>query len=435
MPNKTDSHRPIFPLAFIELFLSLGLILSACEVVPVPQPTQGPTLATKLSATDAGASTQAPPATGQATPNPAATIASSFPDPAGYEWTTLATGLDQPVDIQDAGDGSGRLFIVEQPGRIVILKDGQALPTPFLDIESQVKSDGSEQGLLGLGFHPKYDENGLFYVNYIDLNGNTVIARFHVSASDPNQADPGSEEDLLHVQQPFPNHNGGSTVFGPDGLLYLGLGDGGSGGDPHQNGQNLQTLLGKILRIDVDQGSPYGIPADNPFAKGGGLPEIWAYGLRNPWRFSFDKANGNMYIADVGQDSWEEVDFVAAGTPGGLNFGWSYFEGMHPFQGQPPAGTQFVQPVAEYSHSQGCSITGGYVYRGLSMPALQGIYFYGDYCSGNIWGLLRAGDNTWQSQLLFSTSAKISSFGQDEAGEIYLADLGSNSILRLSPKK
>ncbi len=444
MRNSSAPRVPIFRAVFANLLLALGLILSACEMVPPPQPTQAPTPSVHLRPGVTGiamaAPTSAPAATAGTTPSRAsspspAVNATAFPDPAGYQWATVASGLDKPLGIENAGDGSGRLFVVEKPGRIVILQNGQALPTPFLDIADRVKSSGSEQGLLGLAFHPNYSQTGLFYVNYIDLNGNTVVASFHVSANDPNQADPASEQDLLHVDQPYPNHNGGSTAFGPDGYLYVGLGDGGSEGDPQRNGQNLQTMLGKILRIDVNNSHPYAIPKDNPFAQGGGLPEIWAYGLRNPWRISFDKATGDMFIADVGQDSWEEVDFVAAGTPGGLNFGWSYFEGMHPFHDQPPANASFVQPVAEYSHAEGCSISGGYVYRGRSMPAWTGIYFYGDYCSGNVWGLLHTSGTTWQSQKLFSTDAKISSFGVDEAGELYLADLDGGRILRLGPKQ
>ena len=282
--------------------------LSGCEVVAQPQPTQAPTVpaaipSTTISAVEAtvtSAATDAPTATVQPTDRQNSGNAAAFPDPAGFDWVPVVNGLESPIDIQNAGDGSGRLFIVEKPGRIVILKDGQVLPTPFLDISGKVKSSGSEQGLLGLAFHPQYSQVGTFFVNYIDQNGNTVIARFNVSANDPNQADPGSETDLIHVDQPYPNHNGGSMVFGPDGFLYMGLGDGGSGGDPLRNGQNTNTMLGKILRIDVNHGDPYGIPADNPFAQGGGLAEIWAFGLRNPWRFSFARNSGELIAADVG---------------------------------------------------------------------------------------------------------------------------------------
>jgi glucose/arabinose dehydrogenase len=221
--------------------------------------------------------------------------------------------------------------------------------------------------------------------------------------------------------------------FTPDGDLYIGLGDGGSEGDPLLTGQNVNTLLGKILRVDVDSGDPYAIPKDNPFANGGGSPEIWAYGLRNPWRFSFDKATGDLYIADVGQDNYEEIDYVAAGSSGGENFGWSYREGFHPYKGKPPGGLKLVDPVWEYDHSQGCAVIGGAVYRGLNLPAWEGVYFYGDYCSGKVWGLKRSPNGAWQSQLLFETGASITSFGLDETGEIYLVDR-KGTIFLLSGK-
>jgi glucose/arabinose dehydrogenase len=365
---------------------------------------------------------------------PSPTVLPAFPDPAGYAWNPVLTGLELPVDIQNAGDGSGRLFIVEKHGRIRILKGGQVLPTPFLDISAEVGSRSTEQGLLGLAFHPHYSQSGLFYVNYTDENGNTVIARFHVSADNPDLADPASQVDILRIDQPYNNHNGGGLAFGPDGYLYIGLGDGGSEGDPLLNGQNLRTLLGKLLRIDVDHATPYAIPAGNPFAKSGGLAEIWAYGLRNPWRFSFDRLTGDLYIADVGQDAWEEIDFVPSGVPGGMNFGWSYYEGMHPYKGQPPANASFTAPVTEYSHSDGCAVTGGYVYRGAALPEWQGVYFYGDYCSGNIWGVRLSGGNAPQAKILFTTSAKITTFGVDEAWEIYLADYGLGQLLRLERK-
>jgi glucose/arabinose dehydrogenase len=337
----------------------------------------------------------------------------------------VAAGFLRPVDIQHAGDGSGRLFVVEQAGRILILKNGRTLPTPFLNIIDEVGSSGNEQGLLGLAFHPRYAENGLFFVNYTDHSGNTVIARFHVSA-DPDVADPASETPLLHVNQPFPNHNGGVLTFGPDGYLYAGLGDGGSGGDPLGNGQKTDTLLGKILRLDVDSGEPYAIPNGNPFGN-----EIWAYGLRNPWRISFDRKTGDLWIGDVGQGTWEEIDILPAGSPGGANFGWNLMEGTHPFEGSAQPG--LLLPVAEYSHAEGgCSVTGGYVYRGAELPEWQGIYLFGDYCSGLVWGVVRSGEG-WQTQVLFQTGLSISSFGVDEAGELYVADL-QGSILRLARK-
>jgi len=361
--------------------------------------------------------------------------ATSLPEPSGYTWQTIASGLNAPVGITSAQDGSGRLFILEQAGVIRILQNDTLTAAPFLDIRDRVGSNGSERGLLGLAFHPVYIESGYFYVNYTDLNGNTVIARFSVSADSSDQADPNSETRLLAVQQPYANHNGGMMTFGPDGYLYLGLGDGGSGGDPQGNGQALNTLLGKILRIDVNGGSPYAIPPSNPFVnETGKKPEIWAYGLRNPWRFSFDRLTSDLYIGDVGQNQWEEIDYLPAGSPGGANFGWNYFEGSHPYDNQvPPDGLNTVQPVAEYSHAQGCSVTGGVVYRGSSLPDWQGVYLYGDYCSGNIWGLLRDPQGSWMNALLFENTGRITSFGQDEQGEVYLADHTGN-IARLTWK-
>lgn len=346
-----------------------------------------------------------------------------FPAPTLYTWERVVSGLQRPVDIQNAGDGSGRLFVIEKAGRIRILQAGQIRAQPFLDIHERVGSEGNEQGLLGLAFHPRYAENGFFYVNYTNTDGNTIIARYQV-ANDPNLADPASERVLLQIEQPFRNHNGGALVFGPDGYLYAGLGDGGSSGDPFGNAQNLDSLLGKILRLDVDSADPYAIPPEN--ASGS---EVWAYGLRNPWRIAIDHATGNVYIADVGQDQWEEIDFVPAGATGPLNFGWDYREGKHYFRGLPPPGLELIPPVTEYGHDQGCSVTGGVVYRG-SMPEWQGIYLYADYCRGTIWGLLNA-DGQWQTQALFEAGLTVTTFGQDEAGEVYLAS-DSGEILRLT---
>jgi glucose/arabinose dehydrogenase len=416
--------------AGFEFFVIISLLLAACGVsqgnTHTPAASQLP-VSTSLPATPTPPS---PTSTFSASP----TAFPTLPDPAGYAWKPIIAGLELPVDIQNAGDGSGRLFIVEKPGRILILKGGELLSTPFLDISAKVGSRYTEQGLLGLAFHPNYARKGLFYVNYTDGNGNTVIARFHVSADNPDLADPGSEADILRVDQPYNNHNGGGLAFGPDGYLYIGLGDGGSEGDPLLTGQNLRTLLGKMLRIDVDHGTPYAIPAGNPFAKGGGLPEIWAYGLRNPWRFSFDRLTGDLYIADVGQDAWEEINFVPSAMPGGMNFGWSYYEGMHPYKGQPPANATLTWPISVYSHAYGCAVTGGYVYRGAALPEWRGIYFFGDYCSGNIWGLIHSNGQDQPAKILFTTSAKITTFGVDEAGEIYLADYGLGELLRLERK-
>lgn len=360
--------------------------------------------------------TEPPLPTETPTPEPTALPQASFPDPTSYEWNLIVDGFQRPLLATHAGDGSGRLFVVEQNGVIRIFADGVILPEPFLDIDEQVGSDGNEQGLLGLAFHPDYEQNGFFYINYTDVQGDTVIARFQVSA-DLNLADPASQKILLQVDQPFPNHNGGHLEFGPDGFLYAGLGDGGSQGDPRGNGQSLETYLSKLLRIDVNLGDPYAIPADNPYANGGGLPEIWATGLRNPWRFSFDRATGDLYIADVGGSLSEEVDFLPAGSPGGTNFGWSLMEG-----GQGTEAEGLTGPITQYEHGNRCSITGGYVYRGQALPAWQGVYFYGDYCSGEILGLVHNADGSWENRLLYDTGFLITSFGLDEAGGIYVVD-------------
>ncbi len=340
-----------------------------------------------------------------------------FPDPTRYTWFLVADGLEKPLGLTHAGDGSGRLFILEQPGLVRVVQDGALLSTPFLDIRDRVLDRNNEQGLLGLAFHPDYENNAAFFVNYTGKGGDTYVSRFSITA-DPNLADPGSERVLLHIPQPYANHNGGHLLFGPDGYLYIGTGDGGSAGDPQGNAQNLNSLLGKMLRIDVDHGDPYAIPADNPFVGGGGLPEIWAYGLRNPWRYAFDRVTGDLYIGDVGQNTWEEVDVLSAPLSSGANFGWDFWEGAHAFEGAPPQDAVMIFPVWEYDHAQGCSITGGLPYRGAFADWL-GIYFYADFCSGTIWGLLQDVSGTWQNQVLFQTGANITSFGEDEAGELY----------------
>lgn len=408
--------------------LALTLAAIACGL-PSPNPSitplaQASSTPEPISPTDTSAlePTEVP------TTTPTNTVGNvEFPDPQQYHWASVVSGLQSPIGIANAGDGSGRLFVIEQGGDIRIVENGQLLDQPFLNIRDRVGANGSERGLLGLDFHPKYKENGYFYVNYTDQNGNSVVSRFHAQA---NTADPASEKKLLSVEQPFPNHNGGSVAFGPDGYLYLGFGDGGSGGDPLGNGQSLTTFLGKILRIDVDSGDPFVVPIDNPFMDGNVAHEIWAYGLRNPWRFSFDSATGDMYIADVGQNQWEEVDFLAAGSPGGANFGWNVMEGSHAYDGSDSEA--YIAPVAEYSHADGCSITGGYVYRGTALPEWQGIYLYGDYCSGTIWGLYQDASG-WKSDALFETGANISSFGVDENGEIYFSGY-KGEIFRLEKK-
>lgn len=355
------------------------------------------------------------------------TVPSEFPVPGNYQWLQIAGNLLRPIGLANAGDGLGRLFIIEQAGVIRVLQDGDLLPVPFLDISDQVDCCG-ERGLLGLAFHPEYARNGEFFVHYSDLNGDTVLARFQVDLAErPDQADPDSQVIILRVAQPYGNHNGGTVAFGLDGYLYLGLGDGGSGGDPLGNAQNLDSLLGKLLRLDVDSGDPYAIPPDNPYAQGGGAPEIWTSGLRNPWRFSFDRLTGDLFIGDVGQSSWEEIDFLPAGGPGGANFGWNYREGAHPFSASSPPGELLLtDPVAEYGRDQGITVIGGVVYRGGQLPEWEGIYLYGDYGSGFIWGLFQGADGSWRNAVLFETGSSITSFGQDENGEVYYVDLAGN---------
>jgi len=338
----------------------------------------------------------------------------------------VATGLANPVAITHAGDGSGRLFITLRSGQIVICNGAQILATPFLDIRGLV-SAGGEQGLLSAAFHPNYVGNGFFYVSYTDAVGDSVIARYSVSV-DPNRANSSSGVILLTITQPFSNHNGGQLQFGPDGYLYISIGDGGSGGDPQDNGQNLRNLLGKILRIDVDSAFPFAVPADNPFVGGvgGDREEIWSYGLRNPWRFSFDRLTGDLFIGDVGQASWEEVDFQPATSTGGENYGWRLMEGNSCFDPQTNCndGT-LTLPILVYNHGVGCSITGGYRYRGSKNPALNGVYLYGDYCTGRIWGAQEDGMGAWTTTELLDTTFSISTFGEDEAGELYVADFSS----------
>jgi glucose/arabinose dehydrogenase len=342
------------------------------------------------------------------------------PDAPAVHLQTVVSGLSAPVDLQNAHDGTGRLFIVEQGGTIRIFKGKKLLPTPFLNVSSLIET-GGEKGLLGVAFHPQYKANGRFFVNYTRrFNGTlqTAVAEYHVS-SNRDLADPNSGKVLLTVAQPFDNHKGGQLAFGPDGFLYIGMGDGGSGGDPQGNGQNLSTLLGKMLRIDINSGSPYAIPPDNPFVGvAGARGEIYAYGFRNPWRFSFDNQKSKrLFVGDVGQDAWEEVDIV---TKGG-NFGWNVMEGSHCY----PAGANCdksgkVLPIAEYSHSEGIAVIGGYVYRGSAIPALQGLYIFGDYGSGQLWTLQETQPGTWQRTPLLSTGIQISALGRAGNNEIYV---------------
>jgi glucose/arabinose dehydrogenase len=369
---------------------------------------------------------------------PTGNVVAQTADPPVVSLSPHVSGLAQPIGITHAGDGSGRLFILEQAGRIRIFKNGALLATPFLDLTGRISS-GGEQGLLGLAFPHDFASKGYFYVNYTLPNapgdvGDTVVARYRVSPTNPDLADPASEQRLLVVPQPFTNHNGGHLAFGPrDRQLYVALGDGGSGGDPGNRAQNPNELLGKMLRLDVETGRPftYTVPPSNPFVgRAGFRPEVWALGLRNPWRFSFDRATADMFIGDVGQGQFEEIDFQPAASIGGENYGWRIMEGLHCFNPNPCSVAGLTLPVFEYAHGGSeCSVTGGYVYRG-TFPRMRARYFYADYCSGRIWALTRNG-SAWQNALLLDTSINISTFGEDEAGNLYVASHNTGQIFEL----
>lgn len=339
----------------------------------------------------------------------------------------VTEGLASPVFLT-APAGDARLFIVEQPGRIRVVENGTLLPTPFLTLTDITA--GGERGLLSMAFHPQYAQNGFFFVNYTDAGGDTRVERYRVSA-DRNRADPSSAQLVIQVTQPYANHNGGLVAFGPDGKLYVGMGDGGGGGDPDETGQDPLQLLGKLLRLDVDGAAPYAIPADNPYAgRRDRRPEIWAMGMRNPWRFSWDRTANLLYVADVGQNRLEEINVVPAGQ-GGLNYGWDVMEGsdcFEPRDGCDRAG--LVLPASEYTHAEGCSVTGGYVYRGQALPALRGIYFYADYCEGWIRSFRYAdgqatGPRSWDVENV----GNVTSFGEDSRGELYV--LAGRGVYRI----
>lgn len=340
--------------------------------------------------------------------------------------TNIASGFASPVEIANCGDN--RLFIVEQDGLIRILNSNGTINTnPFLNISTLTNQSG-EQGLLGMAFHPNYSSNGFFYINYTNISGNTVIARYSVNASNPNLANPTGTI-LLTINQPYANHNGGTLKFGPDGYLYIGMGDGGSGGDPGNRAQNINELLGKMLRIDVNSGTPYGIPANNPYVGIAGADEIWAIGMRNPWKFSFDRQTGDLWIADVGQNQYEEVN-RAASTESGLNYGWRCYEGNTAYNtaGCATQGTM-KSPLFTTNHSNGfCSITGGFVYRGTQYPNFQGKYFFSDYCKAQI-GMSDSSGNVTFSQT-FSGNNFVS-FGEDSNGELYVASISNGTIYKI----
>ncbi|VAW79477.1 FIG01022095: hypothetical protein [hydrothermal vent metagenome] len=368
------------------------------------------------------------------TPLPSDSV--QLPDIAiGFE--LISKGLNNPVAVTHAGDDSGRLFVTEQHGTVAIIRNGHKLPEPFLDIRSRVSCCG-ETGFLSMAFHPRYQETGYVYVNYTNLDKDTVIARYQVS-DNPDQIDPGSAYPLLTIKQTAQIHNGGQLQFGPDGYLYIGMGDGGSfgstddedsGGDPHNRAQNKTELLGKLLRLDVDHGTPYGIPDDNPF-KGWekARPEIWALGFRNPWRFSFDRETGDLFISDVGETKREEINFQPANSKGGENYGWRRMEGNLCFKPTYDCNDgSLVLPIIEYGHYSGCAIIGGYRYRGSAFPDLVGTYLYADFCTSSVFGAWPSSDNAeWRSTLLRKASFSITSFGEDQQGEVYITSFGGEN--------
>jgi glucose/arabinose dehydrogenase len=413
-PGESASEQPVDSTAVP----ATAIVLASNTPVPVPSPTNTPVAPTPTNIPPSATPTPSPPP--------------EFPAQA-IRLDHIVGGLVQPTYLTHAQDT--RLFVVEQAGVVRIVDDGQLLADPYLDIRDRVNSAAFERGLLSIAFHPDYQQNGRVYVNYTDLQGATVVSRFQVYPDNPNVADPSSEAIVIRIEQPYANHNGGQLQFGPDGYLYIGMGDGGSAGDPQNNGQNPSTLLGTLLRIDVDGAEPYETPPDNPFLlSGGGREEIWAIGLRNPWRFSFDRNNSDLYVADVGQSTWEEINYQAAGSMGGQNYGWNSLEGAHCYliNGCQTAG--MTMPVAEYSHVEGgCSVTGGYVYRGQRFPGLNGNYLLGDYCSGIIWSLFPQDDRNWLLNPLLDSDIRISSFGEDAYGELYVLDHGGNVYQIQSP--
>jgi glucose/arabinose dehydrogenase len=379
------------------------------------------------TAPSAGTPSGSAPATATATASPRAT--SREPPDLEHLAVTLEPYVKVeggPLGVDAPEDGSGRLFVIAQDGRIwVVDAKGKVLPTPMIDLGSRLTS-GGEQGLLGLAIHPGYPADPRVFVNYTNKDGDSIIASLAVDPNDPNRLDPESQRQILFLDQPFANHNGGDLLFGPDGDLYAFFGDGGSGGDPQGNGQNRDALLGKVLRLDVDQPSgdlAYSAPADNPFVGGDGRDEIWLMGMRNPWRASFDRATGDLWIGDVGQGAWEEVDVARSGV-GGLNFGWNVTEGNHCYQPATGCNTDgLTAPVTDYGHDLGCTVVGGYVYRGSKYPAMAGAYLFADYCSGRIFAIDPAIDGYRAPVEVGNGGGGLSSFGQDTAGELYVTHL------------
>jgi glucose/arabinose dehydrogenase len=428
------------------LLVSVGLLaaIAGCggDGTASPVPTTGAPVAPATASPSPTAPAPSPSTATPATPAPTATPVPTADRPdlaaVGITVETAVAGFDQPVFVTAAGDGSGRLFVVEQGGRIRIVRDGRILATPFLDISGRVLA-GGERGLLGLAFPPGFGPGRpTFYVHHSDARGDTTVSEFRVSSANPDVAEPGSERIVLTVKQPYANHNGGWIGFDADGMLLIGLGDGGSGGDPENRASDLGSLLGKMLRIDVRStlggGLPYAIPPDNPFVgRTGARPEILHYGLRNPFRDSIDPATGDLWIGDVGQNAWEEIDVARAGSSG-LDFGWRRWEGRHcynPSSGCDPTGV--TMPVTEYPHPTGCSVIGGVVYRGAVIPPLRGAYLFSDYCSGTLWAIDAGLDARQAPITLAETGRQVSSIGTDETGEVYLTDLADGQLLRVIP--
>ena len=439
-PHRCHGLRPWIGLAAVAggLIGASGLLASCSpsNSTPEPESTGIVSVAPPATASPTPAATPAPKPTPKPTPTP-----TPKPTPlpmVSIHLTQVVAGLASPVGVVAAGDD--RLFVIGRTGRVEIVRNGTIAGT-FLDISARISTNHTERGLLGLAFHPGYATNGRFFVRYTDTRGDVRVSEFHVS-SNPNKADPASEKVLLTISHPTNrNHNGGTIAFGPDGYLYVGTGDGGGVGDPQGNGQNLNVLPGKLLRLDVDSGSPgtSTIPADNPFAESTGKRgEIWAYGLRNPYAFSFDRATGDLWIADVGQNTWEEVDRATAATDDGrgFDFGWSVMEGRHCYRPASGCKTEgLVQPIAEYTHgpndSTGCSIIGGFVYRGTAHPELVGRYFFGDYCSGKIWDLAADGPDSQTPQLLLRSGLRITGWGEGHDGNLYVVSETTGRLYRM----
>jgi glucose/arabinose dehydrogenase len=393
--------------------------LASCSTNPPSEPPRG--------------STPPPSASGPAaTKAPSASVATGAPTGSAARLSDLAIALEPfasvpggPLAIAAPNDGSGRLFVAAQDGKAwVVEADGTTRPGPLVDLSDRLRS-GGEQGLLGIALHPGFPTDPRVFVDYTDKAGDTIVASLTLDPGDPNRLDPASQRQLLFVDQPFANHNGGALAFGPDGYLYVSLGDGGSGGDPQGNGQNTNALLGKILRLDIDSSGgdqAYAIPSDNPFANGGGRGEVWLYGLRNPWRLSFDRANGDLWIGDVGQNAFEEVDVARAGI-GGLNFGWNRMEGSHCFRSDRCERDGLTLPVSDYGRDLGCTVIGGYVYRGSRYPFLAGTYLFTDYCSGEIFALDASSNGLVAPVTVGNGSSGISAFGEDAGRELYITAL------------